>query len=173
MGRQAGRQAGLVRLQVVAGERPGKRLRALGPTGKCAPELGRKQNRARVPGRPGHPGMGTRCTWSRSTQGRGTLCSSGPFQQVLLGADSGLGFTSAPHHWALENQVTLRNPTGPPTAALVTGGRDLGETSARLFLVLPVWMCCVRLGPPSPGLSAGRHAGRSPRPCELRRSLGL
>lgn len=94
--------------------------------------------------------MGTHCTGSRSTQGCGPLCSSGPFQQALLGADSGLGFTSAPHHWALENQVTSRNPTGPQIAALVTGGRDLGETPARLHLVLPLVDVRCEAGPPSP-----------------------
>lgn len=47
-------------------------LRALGPTGKCVPELGRKQSRAKVDGSPGSPGIGIllhlvpKCPWPRA-----------------------------------------------------------------------------------------------------------
>ena len=65
-------------------------FRALGPSGKCAPELERKQNRARLDGSPGSLGMGTLLhLYPPEVPLAMVPCSSRPSQQVVLGA--GLG----------------------------------------------------------------------------------
>lgn len=86
-------------------------LRAPGPTGKCAPQLERKPDRARVTDSPGGPRMGT--FWQLVLK---WLCSQLELQTFLAGTagvSSGPPLFPAVVYWALGNQRTRVNPAGP------------------------------------------------------------
>lgn len=151
-----GRQAGLVRLQAVAGERPGS---VSGP---------------RVP--PGNVLL----SWEGSRTERGSLAAQGTLgwgpaapgpearwaivpcvAQDYTGAAGsrfGLGLTSAPYLGSRESgNIEGLNASPNSSFSDRRGGRDPGEAPARLYLVLPHVDVLCETGPTFPlGLSSGR-----------------
>lgn len=134
-------------------------LRALGPIGKCAPELGRKRNRVRVDDSPGSPGMGTLLHLVQKYPRPWFHVELQTLPAGAAGSPFWARFHLCPHQSFLGSRESgnTEELNSFPNSGISDRRKGTLEKAQPGYTSSPatVWTCYVKLGssPPPPGLT--------------------